>query len=181
MTSYLGLVMQTAESDAHIFSAESRCHRAPERGLPDTRRSVQAQDGGFCILTELQHSHLLDDSFLHFLKSEMVAVKNLLHGVESEVGIVTVIPRKTQILVKIGVLNCVIGRCRIESSEFAEFLVKPFFRFLIPFLEFRPGLKFIDFRVFILSEFILYLLYLCAEELVTLAVADLRHGLLVDF
>ena len=82
----LGLVAHAAEGDADELATEGAGHRLAERGLADTWRSDQGQDGAGlaarrpdvfdpALLAELAHREQLDDALLHLVEAGVVGVE----------------------------------------------------------------------------------------------------------
>ncbi|OAV73749.1 hypothetical protein Barb7_02879 [Bacteroidales bacterium Barb7] len=74
MPAYLRLVMQAAQGNTRIFAFQCLGNGFPQRGFTDSRRTVEADDGGFHIAFQLQYCQMFDDAFLDLFQAVMVMV-----------------------------------------------------------------------------------------------------------
>ena len=72
-----GLITQATEGDTDILALQGVGDGVPQRGFTDTGRPYQTEYRSLHVLFQLQDGNVLDDAFLHLLKTVMVAVEHL--------------------------------------------------------------------------------------------------------
>ena len=96
MTSNLRLVVQATERDATKLATESLSYRLTQRGLTNSWRAIEAEDGGLQVALELNYSEVLQEALLDLLEAEVILVKLLAHKVEVESILRNLIPWKVE-------------------------------------------------------------------------------------
>ena len=108
MTTDLGLIMHTTESDTHILSSKGTCNRLSKTRLADARRAVKAKNRRLHVTLELQYGKILDNSFLYLIKSVVVLIQNLLCMLQIKIVLRDLSPRQIEHELNIVVLDAVI-------------------------------------------------------------------------
>ncbi len=93
---YLGLIVQAAQTHAHVLAPEGLRHALAQAGLAHAGRAVQANDRGLHVTLQLQHGKVLDKALLHLLQAEVVAVEDLLGVLQVELIGAVFAPRQFQ-------------------------------------------------------------------------------------
>jgi len=78
-------VVHTAEARALVLATEGACNAASERGLADTWRAKQTEDGALHLLFQLPDGQVFENPFLDFLEVIMILVQDLGRGFQIEV------------------------------------------------------------------------------------------------
>ena len=95
-----------------------------QRGLADSRRAVEADDGGLHVALELQHSQVLDYPLLDCFQAEVVLVQDFLGVLEVQIVLCHIVPWKIQDELNVLVLDVVVGRVGIGPFKFTQFSLK---------------------------------------------------------
>ncbi len=120
----LRLIMQTAERHARILAPRRLGHAPSERGLADPRRTVQAEDRRLHVAAELDYRHLVKDTVLDLVQTEMVLIELLLDPLDGELRVGEVVPRKVDEVVEISILYRIVGRRRRETVKVGQLLIE---------------------------------------------------------
>ncbi len=102
-------VVQTAERNPAILTAQRPGDRFAERGFAHARRPVEAEDGRFHVALELEHGQVFDDALLDLFQTEVVLVQDFLGVLHVEIVLGEFVPGQFEEEVHVGVLDVVIG------------------------------------------------------------------------
>ena len=180
VSAYFRFVLHTAQTHAHILALHGRGNAASERGLADSRRAVQADDGTFEVATQLQHGEVFENALLYFFHAIVVAVEDALGGFDVDAVLRHFVPRQVEQHVQIVQLSAVFGTLSVLTLKFFHFFVEALLCLFAPFLL---GGTFTQFRGFVvvgLAQFLLDVLHLFAEEELALATAQVLVRLHLD-
>ena len=91
----LGFVVQTAQRYAHILTFHRRGNRLAQRGLTDSRRTVETDNRTLQVASQCQHGHVFHDTLLHLLHAVVILVEYLLGALQVQVVFGIFAPRQS--------------------------------------------------------------------------------------
>ena len=104
----LGFIVKAAKGYPLIFAAQGLCYGLAQGCLADSRRAVEADDGGLHVALELQHRQILDDPFLDCLQTEVVLVQDFLGVLKIQIVLGHLFPGQVQYELDVLVLDVVV-------------------------------------------------------------------------
>src|SRR5262249_40671284 len=123
MPAQLGLVVQTAETDALKPSPECAGNRLPERRLADSGGTFKAQDRRSGFRIEMEHREVLENSFFDVLEAVMIAIEDFASLREIDRARARLAPRKIDETLTICAHHRVLRRRRAHPFEPGELLL----------------------------------------------------------
>ena len=181
VASDLGLVVQAAQRDAHVFASQRFGHGSSERRLADARRAVEAEDGRAQVALELEHSQMFDDALLDLLHAVMIAVEDALGVRQAEVVATVRAPRQADDRLHVLRLDGVVGRLWVDALQLGQLLFERLADLLGPLflLGLRAQLADLD-VVHVTAQLLLDGLHLLLQEVLLLLLVDVLMRLHLD-
>ena len=173
--------MKSAERHTHILSLHGCRNRLAERGLADTRRTVEADDRRLEVTTKGKDGHIFKNTLLHFLHSVVILVEYLLGTLQVQVVLCIFAPGKTDEGLQIVQLYIELGTLRIQVVEFVSLFEEHFTHLVGPFLVFglAEQLTLLRRRLAV-AHLGLQVLNLLLQEVVALLLVDVLTSLVSD-
>ena len=181
VTANLGLVVQTAQRHANIFTVQRLCHRFTQRGFSHPRRTVKADNGRLHVSFQFQYSQVLDDTFFYLFESVVVSVQYLLGMLQIKIIFAVFVPRKIYECLHILGLNREIGALRMQPLQLSYFFFEGLGNFGRPFLLGCFGLqRFYLLLVDVSTQLLLNGLDLLLQEILSLLLVDILMRFQLD-
>ena len=181
MATDLGLIVQTAERDAHILALQGGGDGAAQRGLAHSGRAVEAEDGRLEVATHLEHGKVFEDALLDLLQAVVVAVEHAARILHIEVVGGILAPGEAEHHLQVVELYVVVGRLGIDALELHHLLLEGVGHLLAPQLLLGLAAQFVD--VLILhtaAQLVLDVLQLLLQEVLALLLVDFLTGAQLD-
>src|SRR5260370_5360365 len=120
MAANFGLVAHPAERNPHKLASGRPRHRLAKRGLANTRRSNQAQDGPLELAYQGLDGEILEDALLDLLEPVMILFEDALGFLDIELVLGVLEPRQRQEPVEIVAHNRRLWRHRRHHLELLD-------------------------------------------------------------
>ena len=181
VTTDLRLVVQATQRHTHILAFHSRGDALAQRGLTDTRRTVEADNRTLQVTPQSQHSHIFEDTLLHLFHTVVVLIEDFLRTLQVQVVLRVFAPRQADEGLQIVQLHVEIGTLWIQVVQFVGLLIEHLTHLIRPFLSLGLTQQFalLGCRLAI-AHLRLQILDLLLEEVVTLLLVDVLTRLVAD-
>src|SRR4051794_35102703 len=122
--------MQSAQTHPLELTAERTSNGLTEGSLADARRSDEAQDGSLRVRITLQYTQVLQNSFLHFLQTEVIVIQDLSGMNNLKIIFCRCVPGQVKNELHPGSCHMVIGRAGRQPVEPRQLTLDLFLSFL---------------------------------------------------
>ena len=181
MAANLTFIVQSAKTHAHIFAFHCLRDALSKRGLTNTRRAIEAEDGRLQITTQLKDGHIFQYALLHLFHSIVVVIKNLLRTLQVEVVVGVFAPRKAHHRLQIVQLHAIFRTLRVEHVQLVQLFGEHLFNLVGPYFLIGLHEQFKAFRAsFSVAQLLLDVLDLLLKEVFSLLLINLLTRLRAD-
>ena len=155
-------------------------HRLAQRGLAHARRAVEAEDRRLEVALELDDSQMLQNTLLHLVQTEMVAVELFTGALEVEVVLGRVVPRQFEQQLQIGHLHRILGYGGVQPLDFLQLLLEGLADLLGPVLLGRLLAQSLQLAVGTFAQLVLNRAHLLLQVVIALLLVDLLLDTALD-
>ena len=173
VTTYLGLIVKTAQRNAHILTMNGTCYTLTQRCFTYSGRAVKTQNRSMREVGKFHHSKMLNDAFFDLFESIMVFIENGSGLLEVYIVLAILIPGQVEDVVEIAILYRVIGGLGMESFQLTHLFFKDFSYIFTPEFLSATIAQLLHLLFYaIASQLLLDSAYLLLQEVLTLLLVD---------
>ena len=172
--------MQTAQRHAHVLALQRVGNAFAQRGLTDSRRTVEAEDGRLQVAAQREHGYVLQDALLHLLHAVVVTVQYFLCPRQVHVVLGVFAPRQVYQGLQVSQLHVEVGRVLAHLVELLHLLVEELLHLFRPFLLAGFLQQFLFLGRVLVAHLCLQVLDLLLQEVVALLLVNVVASLVAD-